>query len=131
MELISVIVPIYNCEKYLRECIDSILSNSYQTLEVILVNDGSTDSSPAVCDEYSLRDSRIKVIHQKNTGPVGARNTGLAHAHGRYVAFADADDVVSSTFYEIMVNAMESTGADIAACEFCTKIEDLSAAGGG
>ena len=95
MELVSVIVPVYNVEKYLPECLDSILASTYSNLEIILVDDGSPDNSPQICDEYTLKDSRIKVIHQENQGLVAARNIGLASATGTYIGFVDSDDVVS------------------------------------
>ena len=87
--LISVIVPVYNIEKYVRNCIESILAQSYKNLEVILVDDGSTDNSGKICDEYTDRDSRIRVIHKKNAGLSEARNSGIDVASGRYFAFVD------------------------------------------
>jgi len=120
MELVSVIVPVYNTEKYLSECVESILANTYPALEVILVDDGSTDTSPAICDAYARKDSRVRVIHQENCGLVEARNAGLAIAGGTYVAFVDSDDTVSSVIYEQMVSAMENHDADIVTCEYCT-----------
>ena len=118
MELVSVIVPIYKVEKYLVECLDSILSSTYTNLEVILVDDGSPDSCPAICDEYAAKDSRIQVIHQENQGLIGARNAGLAAASGKYVAFVDSDDVVSPVLYEQLVSALEVANADMSACEY-------------
>lgn len=125
MELVSIIVPVYNVEKYLRECLDSILASTYQYFEVILVDDGSPDSSGVICDEYAQKDERIRVIHQENKGLVGARNTGLDYAHGTYVAFVDSDDVVSPILYEKLVEAMESEDADMAACESRNTYETL------
>ena len=93
--LISVIVPVYNAEDYLRYCIDSILQQSYTNLEVILVDDGAKDSSPAICDEYATQDSRVTVIHQENGGIAKAQNTGLDAAHGEYIAFSDNDDILN------------------------------------
>lgn len=120
MHLVSVIVPVYKVEQYLPECLDSILSSTYKELEIILVDDGSPDNCPAICDEYARKDHRITVIHQQNQGLVAARNAGLAVATGEYIAFVDSDDVISPIMYEAMVSAIERTGADMAACEYRT-----------
>lgn len=131
MSLISVIVPVYKVEPYLEACVDSILASTHKELEIILVDDGSPDNCPAICDEYARRDDRIRVIHQDNQGISGARNAGLRHATGDYVAFADSDDSVSPILYEQLVRAIEESGADMAACEHsstlaavCTSPED-------
>ena len=87
--LVSIVVPVYNAEKYLRYCVDSILQQSYEHLEIILVDDGATDSSPMILDEYQRRDNRVRVIHQTNGGIAKAQNAGLDAAHGEYIAFAD------------------------------------------
>ena len=100
MELISVIVPVYNVESYLEKCIESIQNQSYKSLEIILVNDGSTDSSGDICDKYAAHDKRIKVIHKKNGGLSSARNAGLEVANGDYIAFVDSDDYIEITMYE-------------------------------
>ena len=92
MPVFSVIVPIYNGEKFIHKCVDSILLQTFSDFELILVDDGSTDRCPKICDEYSAKDSRVKVIHQANQGVSVARNTGLAAATGEYVAFCDGDD---------------------------------------
>lgn len=126
VKLISVIVPIYKVEPYLPSCLDSILSSTYRELEIILIDDGSPDNCPAICDEYAFRDPRIKVIHQDNQGLVVARNVGLSIATGDYVAFVDSDDVISPIMYEAMVSAMERTGADMAACEYTNDVGKLS-----
>ncbi|MBQ9059428.1 MAG: glycosyltransferase family 2 protein, partial [Atopobiaceae bacterium] len=89
---LSIIVPVYNAEQYLDECVNSILSQSYQNIELILVDDGSQDSSPQMCDEYSENDCRVIVIHQPNAGTSAARNSGIAHATGEYITFVDNDD---------------------------------------
>ena len=94
--LVSIIIPVYNAEKYLRYCVDSILQQSYTNLEVILVDDGAKDSSPSICDDYAQSDSRVTVIHQPNGGIAKAQNTGLDAAHGDYIAFADNDDILDS-----------------------------------
>ena len=92
--LISVIVPIYKVESYLRECVDSILDQTHRNLEVILVDDGSPDACPAICDEYAARDARVRVIHKTNGGLSDARNAGLDVARGEWIGFVDSDDVV-------------------------------------
>ena len=126
MELVSVIVPVYKTEKFLRECLDSILASTYSNLEVIVVDDGSPDNCPGICDEYAMKDPRIKVIHQKNQGLVGVRNTGLALATGEYIGFIDSDDAVSPIMYEQLVCAMEQTNADLAACEHTNDASTLA-----
>lgn len=109
-QLVSVIVPVYNVEKYLCQCVDSILSQKYVNLEVILVDDGSSDNSPEICDDYALQDTRVKVIHKDNGGAADARNTGLASAAGEYVIFLDSDDYwanseVISTLVKVFENS--------------------------
>lgn len=125
MELVSIIVPVYNVEKYLPECLDSILASTYTNLEVIVVDDGSPDNCPQICDEYAQKDPRIRVIHQENQGLVGARNSGLAAATGKYIAFVDSDDAVSPVMYEQLIRAIEETDADMAACEYTNDISML------
>lgn len=100
MPKVSVIVPVYNAEKYLQECVDSILRQTLADLELILVDDGSTDSSPALCDRYAEQDARVKVIHKPNGRAASARNAGIRAASGDYVAFVDSDDWVSPEMYE-------------------------------
>lgn len=101
--LISVIVPVYNVEPYLRKCVDSILNQTYRNLEVILVDDGSPDGCPAICDEYAEKDDRIRVIHKINEGQAIARNTALRVASGEYVAFVDSDDWIERNLYETVM----------------------------
>ena len=113
MPKLSVIVPVYNTEKYLRECIDSILAQTFTDFELILVNDGSTDGSGAICDEYAEKDPRIQVIHQENSGATVARRSGVQIARGEYVAFVDSDDWIDKDMYRIML-ACEP--ADILIC---------------
>ena len=112
-KLISVIVPIYNVEKYLPECIESILNQSYRYLEVILIDDGSTDQSGIICDKYSEQDSRVKVIHQKNGGAANAKNAGLMAATGTYLAFVDGDDYLETDAFSYMVRLLEERYADV------------------
>lgn len=115
--LITVIIPIYNVEKYLKKCIDSILHQTYQTMEIILIDDESTDESGSICDEYAKKDNRIKVIHKKNGGVSSARNAGLNNANGKYVAFIDADDYIENNMFEKMINQFEKNEKlDIVVC---------------
>lgn len=99
-EFISIIIPIYNVEKYLCECLDSVINQTYKNLEIILVDDGSYDGSAQICDEYSKKDNRIKVIHKENGGISSARNVGLNVAKGKYISFVDSDDWVENKFIE-------------------------------
>lgn len=107
--LVSIIVPIYNAEKYLEKCILSIINQSYRNIEIILVNDGSLDNSGKICNEFARKDNRIKVIHQKNKGLSGARNSGLDIASGNYVTFVDSDDYLDNDAVEILIkNSIEN-----------------------
>ncbi len=115
LPLISVIVPIYNVEEYLPKCVDSIINQSYKNLEIILVDDGSPDNSPQICDEYAQKDSRIKVIHKENGGLSDARNVGLKASNGEYVSFIDSDDWINADFISELYKGIES-GVDIAEC---------------
>lgn len=110
--LISIIIPVYNVEEYLRECVDSVLKQTYKNLEIILVDDGSTDSSAAICDEYIEKDERIIVIHQKNGGLSQARNRGLEESTGRYVYFLDSDDYISHNAVEKLYKIIETEKSD-------------------
>ncbi len=103
--LVSIIVPVYNVSKYLRQCLDSITDQTYQNLEIILVDDGSEDDSGKICDEYADRDPRIFVVHKENEGLSAARNTGLEHMNGAYVSFVDSDDYIDRQFIEILTGA--------------------------
>ncbi len=114
---ISVIVPVYRVEGYLHRCLDSIILQTYKNLEIILVDDGSDDNSPAMCDELALKDPRIKVIHQENKGLAGARNTGLIAATGDFVAFVDSDDYINHGMYENMMEQITKHDADLAICD--------------
>lgn len=115
---VSVIIPVYNVKKYLRECLHSVIHQTYKDLEIILVDDGSTDGSGAICEKYRTKDSRIQVIHQKNQGLSAARNTGLKAMHGEIVAFLDSDDAIMPDMIEKLMNAMKETDADVSACSF-------------
>ena len=112
--LISIIVPVYNTEKYLDKCITSIIASSYEKLQIILVDDGSTDGSGVICDSYAAKDPRILVIHKENGGSSAARNEGLKVAKGDYYGFVDSDDSISQDMYELLMEAISRTGAKIA-----------------
>lgn len=116
MELISVIVPVYNVEAYVAKCIESIQNQSYQHLEIILVDDGSTDDSGDICDQYAAYDDRIKVIHQENGGISAARNTGIEAANGDYITFVDSDDYIAPNMYEDMLYILKDNDLDILEC---------------
>lgn len=120
LPIVSVIVPIYHVEQYLRPCIDSICGQTYRQLEILLIDDGSPDDCGCICDQYAKLDSRIIVIHKENGGLSSARNAGLDIATGTYVAFVDADDVIHPRFIETLVGACEDYGCDIAQCDFLT-----------
>ena len=111
-QTISVIVPVFNVAGYLRQCVDSILSQDYGNLEVILIDDGSTDGSGEICDRYAALDSRVRAIHQKNGGAAAAKNAGLRLATGEYLAFADSDDYLEPDAYGFLMKALLETGAD-------------------
>ena len=116
MTKISIIIPVYNVEKYLAKCIDSILAQTFPDFELILVNDGSPDNCKAICDEYADKDSRISVIHQNNKGVSNARNTGIAKAKGEFVCFVDGDDMLSPFFCEKLYHVLADSDAGFAAC---------------
>ncbi len=124
MKKISVIVPIYNTEKYLIQCLDSIINQTYRNLEIILVDDGSEDESPKICDEYASIDDRIKVIHKKNEGVAKARNTGISVSTGDYLAFVDSDDVINLVMFERLLNNAINNDADISICDFSSDLSD-------
>lgn len=110
--MISIIVPVYNTENYLRECIDSILAQTYKNIEVILVDDGSTDNSFLICKEYEKKDSRIKAFHKENAGVSSARNYGISCATGEYISFCDSDDKISPNLYQLLMEYMERFNVD-------------------
>lgn len=123
-ELISVIIPIYNVEAYLDECIASVIAQTYSNLEIILVDDGSPDNCPQMCDEWAAKDSRIRVIHKENGGLSDARNAGIDIATGEYIAFVDSDDWIEPEMYEIMLAALKNENADICACNILSCFPD-------
>lgn len=113
MRKISIIVPIYNAEKFLSRCVNSVLNQNYENIEVILVDDGSIDKSGKICDEYAKKDKRIRVIHQKNSGVSAARNTGIDNATGDYIEFLDSDDEILPNLYNDLIPCIENNGLDI------------------
>ena len=118
--MISVIVPVYNIEEYLPRCLDSILAQTYTELEIILVDDGSTDCSGVICDQYAKKDKRIKVIHKENGGVSSARNIGLDRATGEYIGFVDGDDLLDDKMFEVLLKNAEEQKCDISCCQFAT-----------
>ena len=123
---ISVIVPIYNVEEYLNKCLDSILHQTFTNYELILIDDGSTDSSGQIADEYVAKDDRIKVIHKKNGGLSDARNCGLDKATGRYICFIDSDDWIEDTYLEELFSLAKDQEADIVICNYFKNSGDIS-----
>lgn len=118
MDLISVIVPVYKVEKYLDKCVASIVNQTYRNLEIILVDDGSTDNCGAMCDQWAAKDSRIRVIHKENGGLSDARNAGMAAATGNWIAFVDSDDWIAADMYETLRNTARTHDCDVAACAY-------------
>lgn len=112
--LISVVIPVYNIEEYLERCVNSVCVQTYSNLEILLVDDGSTDRSGMLCDELAKKDARIKVFHKENGGSSSARNLGLSKANGEFVGFVDSDDYISENMYELLCRAIQEYGADIA-----------------
>jgi len=125
-ETISVIIPVYNVENYLRACLDSVLASLYTNLEILCVDDGSTDSSGAILEEYARADSRIKVIHKANGGLSSARNAGLDNATGKYIAFEDSDDRVHEKYFLLLLEAMMKCDADLAVCSHTSSLDELT-----
>ena len=113
---ISVVVPIYKVEEYLDRCVESLVAQTHKNLEIILVDDGSPDKCPAICDEWAKKDERIKVVHKQNGGLSDARNAGIDVATGEYIAFLDSDDCVHSEMYQTLLNVLTVTDADMAVC---------------
>ncbi len=116
--MISVIVPVYNVEKYLERCIDSILKQTYSDLEILLIDDGSSDNSGKICDEYAKKDNRIKVIHKKNGGISDVRNVGIENAKGDYIGFVDSDDYIADDMFETLYKLSNENNADISIVSF-------------
>lgn len=117
-KLVSIIVPVYNVEDYLNECLDSIVAQTYKNLEIIIIDDGSTDNSSNICDMYKSKDSRIKVIHTSNHGLSAARNIGIDASSGDYICFVDSDDFISVHYVEDMLNVAVSSDSDVVICKY-------------
>jgi len=115
-DCISIVVPVYNCHDYLEKCLDSLIHQTYQNLEIVLVDDGSKDDSGAICDRYAIKDKRIKVIHQENGGVAIARNVGVKNTSGKYIGFVDSDDFIELNMYESLYQSLTHNQADIACC---------------
>ena len=113
--MISVIVPVYNVEPYLRKCLESVLNQTYRDLEILIIDDGSTDNSGQICDEYK-KDERVRVLHTENRGLSAARNLGLDEANGDWIGFVDSDDWIEPDMYEVLLRKAEETGADVVEC---------------
>ena len=128
--ILSIIVPVYNVRAYLGQCIDSILNQSFKDFELILVDDGSTDGSSDICDEYIGRDSRIKVIHKENGGVVSARKAGVMAARGKYAGYVDGDDWIEGDMYERMVHCIEKYGCDLVMCDIVHESKSLPLSSG-
>ena len=122
--LLTVIVPCYNVEKYMDKCISSIVNQTYANLEIILIDDGSADSTGMICDAWQGKDQRIRVIHKQNEGLSYARKTGVENMTAEYVAFVDSDDWIDADMFTDMMTAMISTNSDIAQCDYCKVFED-------
>ena len=118
MDKISIIVPIYNAEKYISECIESIINQTYCNLEIILVDDGSIDASKKICDSYAKLDKRIKVFHNENRGVSYTRNFGIINSKGKYIIFVDADDTINENYVDLLISTMSKYNSDIAICGF-------------
>lgn len=116
--MISVIIPVFNTAQYLEDCIESVLAQSYKNLEILVIDDGSTDESPQILDRLTVRDPRLRVIHQKNAGVSAARNRGLSEAQGDYITFADSDDTLKPDLYETLLNLIREYKVDIAHCSY-------------
>lgn len=121
--VVTIIIPVFNAEKFLRTSVESALNQSYEALEILLVNDGSTDKSLKICQTYAQKDSRIKILDQQNKGPAAARNTGLKHATGQFVYFLDADDYLTKETIQVLVEHCKATGADMVLSNFA-KLEN-------
>lgn len=124
MPKISVIIPVYNASKYLKECLDSVVNQTLKDIEIICVNDGSTDNSLSILEKYAQNDDRIKIINQENKGLSEARNVAIEVASGDYIGFVDADDYINLSFYENLFNRAEETKSDIVSCEYMYRFKD-------
>lgn len=124
--LISIIIPVFRVEEYINRCLESVLNQTYSNLEIILVDDGSPDRCPQICDDYAKIDERVVVIHQENKGLSGARNAGIAVAHGEYISFIDSDDYIQSIYIEQLYSTLTNSGKRLVACSYSNKEELLN-----
>jgi len=127
--LVSIIVPIYNSEEYLSRCVESIINQSYRNIEIVLVNDGSSDNSKAICNKYALADDRVIAISQKNNGPSSARNNGIESSNGEFIFFLDSDDSIKNNAISLLIKSYNQTKADIIIGDF-EKINDIDSNSG-
>lgn len=123
---ISVIIPVYNAENFLSKCISSVLDSTYKNFELILVDDGSTDNSPYICDQFAQKDNRVKIIHKRNEGVTKARIDGYNRSLGDYVTFIDADDYVSNVYLERLLNTAKQNNSDVVSCQYYNVRKDVS-----
>ena len=123
-KLVSIVVPVYKVAACLPVCLDSLMSQTYENIEIVCIDDGSPDECPAILDRYAEKDNRIRVVHQKNGGVASARNRGLEEASGEYIAFVDSDDWVDERYIGVLMQGIEQYGADVAACGF-TKVSKI------
>lgn len=121
---ISVIIPVYNVGGVLRRCLDSVINQTWRDLEIVLIDDGSTDESPKICDEYAMLDGRIRVIHQKNKGVSAARNVGVKQSTGEYISFVDSDDYLHPRYFEVLVELAEKQDAEVSCCKWTWDVCD-------
>lgn len=126
-DLVSVVIPVYNVERFLRACVDSVIGQTYANIEIILVDDGSTDGCSAICDDYALQDERVKIIHKPNGGLSDARNAGIGIAKGKYITFIDSDDYVSDRLVELLYTELIKNNAQISFCDHRNIPEDENA----
>ena len=126
--MISIIVPVYKVMPYLRQCVDSILNQSYHNVEILLIDDGSPDGCGGICDEYLKKDERIRVFHTENRGLSAARNLGLREAKGEYIGFVDSDDWIEPSMFEVLLKILEETHADIRVCDFVREPDSFAKA---
>lgn len=126
MDLISIIVPVYNVEKYLEECVKSIINQTYHNIEILLIDDGSKDSSGSLCDQLALLDKRIRVFHRDNFGLSSTRNFGIEFSKGKYISFIDSDDIIANDFIEFLYNNMLEHNVKISSCSFIHYYDDHS-----
>lgn len=126
MKLISVIIPVYKVEKYIFECVNSIINQTYRNIEIILVDDGSPDECPKICDDYAKKDSRVKVIHKENGGLSSARNAGIEVCNGEYVVFVDSDDYVTVDLIKQFIYMIDNYDSDVVICDYCSDEKKLN-----